>query len=362
VLAGALAPASNANYAKGEYSIFFVADPNNSLPQVQKYVSPNGSDTKGNGSVENPFQSIMKAVKAINTESGGKADGGIVNLLPGNHHYGTYSYGYISQTVDSFLTIRPAPGVASSDAPIVSASLSGLNISHVRFQNVTFQPLPANNTNLLITTASGALRAVWVDGCNLLGVGRTNPTNWAGGWTHGFVTDTFITQSANGLNGQLVRNVSIGVIGSDAFSGAGMVINSTVQDIDESGTDFHADFFQLYSGGPTLENHILYNAKMLQADTTQGVFAGNNVSIKDIAFVDVRVDTRDAFYGFFLMAFQYAGPTKHLYLQDSEILGPAIFRTDYGFDGDDVVFKNTNFLYGVPVCNIPDRCDITVIE
>lgn len=359
VLAGPLSETTNPNTKKGEYSAFFVADPNNSLPRVEKYVSPTGSDSKGNGSLENPFQSIMKAVKAINTESGGKADGGIVNLLPGEHNYGTYAYANLSKTVDSYLTIRPAPGVNSEDAPIVSASSGGIRIEHVRFKNVTFRPLVANNTNTIILTSTGPTRMLWLDGCTLLGVGRTNPGDWTNSFTHVFTTDTFVTQSKNGVNGALVRNAALDVIGSDAFSGSGLVINSTVRKIDKSGTDFHPDFFQLYSPvGTTRENHIVMNSQMLEPSLTQGLFSGT--SIKDVAFKNVIVRSDNS--AGFMYIFQYGGLTKHMIIQNSQILGPAIWRVDGSFDGDDIVIKSTHFQGGLPACNIPDRCDITVIE
>jgi len=357
VLSGAL---NNPNTSKGEYSMFFVADAQRSLPRIEKYVSPLGSDNKGDGSLGNPFQSIMKAIKSINTQNGGKADGGIVNLLPGEHHYGTYSWPLFSQTLNSFLTIRPAPGVNSIDAPIVSASSGGLALSRVRLQNVTVKPSGSSNSILVSPTGLGGVRILWLDGCTMLGVGRTSASSWTGGWTHGFVTDTFITDSADGINGELVRNVAIDTIGSDAFSGAKLVINSTVRKIDASGTQFHPDFFQLFStDGSTNENHILVNAEMIEPSVTQGLFAGANDSIKDIAFKNVIVRAAPSSIGYI---FQYGGPTKHMLIDNSQIIGAAIWRLDSYFDGEDVVIRNTNFSSGVPSCNIPDRCDITVIN
>jgi hypothetical protein len=359
VLAGAMVPgASGVN--KGEYSMYFVADADFSMPRTQRFVSPNGSDTQGNGTRANPFQTIMKAVHSIHTANGGKADGGIVNLLAGNHNYGTYSWSYISTTQKRWLTIRPAPGVASANAPIVSATAGGIKLDHVKFERVTFRP--NGSTNTIILTPIGQPK-LWLDRCVFQGVGQQSPGDWQNGWFKSWVTGGSLTGSANGLFGDLIRDLYIDEVGSDAFSGNPLVVNSSVRRIDASGTTFHPDVYQIYLPAGVAENFIVYGMRMLENSNTQGLFTGNNVAVKDLAFVNVTLDTQG--YGSWphpwdLTAFGFAGPTNHMLVQDSTILGPALWRTDMAFSATDVVLRHNTWSYGGPQPN--PLSGVTVID
>ena len=86
------------------------------------WVSPNGSDVNTDGSAKQPFLTIMKAAKSIALANGGKADGGIINLLEGDHLYGGYMPQLLTDVERRWVTIRPAPGVAPEKARIVGAS------------------------------------------------------------------------------------------------------------------------------------------------------------------------------------------------------------------------------------------------
>ncbi|MFM7133099.1 MAG: hypothetical protein ACKO0W_02150, partial [Planctomycetota bacterium] len=191
-------------------------------------------------------------------------------------------------------------------------------------------------------TASGTVRRIWIDSCQMIGVGRTNPSEWGGGWQNMWVTGGTLTGSKNGLYGDLIRGLQIDVVGSDAFSGAKMVVNCSVRKIDESGTEFHADLMQFYALS-TIENTIAYGLEMREPSNTQGLFSGNNISIKDVAFVDVSLDTRVSGVPFFLFAFMFAGPTNHMLVQNCAIFGPAIWRTDLAFSASDVVIRDTTW-------------------
>ena len=344
VLGGSL---RDADAERGEYGMFFSADPAGTLPATQRFVSPTGSDTAGDGSVTNPFKTIMKAAKAIATANGGKADGGFINLLPGDHVFGTYSFSLLTTTDRRWLTIRPAPGISSDQAPIVAAANStGIAVPHVRFFDITFKPNGTSNTVIRTNTSTTAPRFVWLDGCKLFGAGRTISGDWYSGWQRVWATNNFVTNSMNGLSGELVRNCIVDVVGSDAFSGARLVVNSNVRKIDRTGTAFHPDFFQLYAAaGTVLENRIVYGCTMIEPSLTQGLFAGDGIAIKDIAFVDVVVRSDNT--AGFMYAFQFGGPTSHMLVQNCKINGPALWRTDFQFVAQDVVIRDSAFGSGL---------------
>jgi hypothetical protein len=324
---------------KGEYGMFFVADPNGTAQSAKRYVSPEGSDSAGDGTLTNPFASIMKAAKSIAVAQGGFADNGVVYLLPGEHCFGNYVYSLLTPVNKSYLTITPAPGIASSAAPITSSGSAGINVRRVHFADVTFKPVGPTN---MVLTQSGSDNRVWLDRCTILGFGRQLAGNWSNGWHYTWQTNCYVTATRNGFSGELVRNCMVDFIASDAYSGAGLVVGSYVRRIDRTGTDFHPDVFQLYAApGTVRENHILYRTSAIEVSHTQGLFAGSHISIKDIAFVEVKVATNVP--GGVMRAFQFGGPTDHMLVQDCDIAGPAQWRPDLGFVGSNIVVRNSLF-------------------
>ena len=326
---------------RGEYGMAFVADTSGALPRVERFVSPSGSDSAGDGSRESPFATMMKAAKSIAQASGGKADGGRILLLPGEHNFGTYSYSLLTTVEDRWLEIAPAPGVAASEAPIVSASTGGLRIPKVRFHGVEFRP--NGGTNGLILNSGGGARSVWIDGCTLIGAGKQLSSDWMNGWDFMYATGCYLTNCRNGVRGgELVRDLTIDEIGSDAFSDGRIVLNSTVRRIDRTGTEFHPDFYQLYAPvGSSCENRVVYGVRALEPLQSQGLFADGTTTVRDIAFVNVEVSTLAP--GNVMRAFQYGGPTSNMFVMDCEVLGPALWRPDLTFTAADIVFRNVTW-------------------
>ena len=56
-----------------------------SLLSLERYVGTNGNDETGNGTITNPYRTILRAARSIQDQQGTNADGGIINLLPGNY-------------------------------------------------------------------------------------------------------------------------------------------------------------------------------------------------------------------------------------------------------------------------------------
>jgi hypothetical protein len=315
------------------------ANAHGTLETIARYVSPTGSDETGDGSMVNPFATMMKAARSIQDASGtGTADGGVIYLLAGDHTYGGYSYSLLTTTENRWLTVTAAPGVAQEDVRVVNAATNdGLRTKLVHFDGLTFAAVSGADQGLF--TSNGPLTDfLWIDNSNLVGPGRAVDASWIGGWSGVYATDTNVSNSRDGMTATLVRNVHVSDIGSDAFSNSGIVINSSVRNIDPSGTSFHADVVQYYSTGLT-ENRIVYGLDAIDGIKGQGLFAGSNISIKDIAFVNVKLDNSQSN----MYAFQFGGPTNHMVVLDSQITGSAAWRYDLGFTGYNILIGNSLF-------------------
>jgi hypothetical protein len=331
VLGGPLA----AGLGNGEHSMFLSSNSQGSLSTLVRYISPGGNDVSGNGTTENPYATMMKAARSIQDQQGWNADGGTIYLLPGDHVLGTYSYGQSTATANRWLTISAAPGVARSEARIIrAATTDGLRTKLVRFYGLTFAPASGADQGVLVS--NGPMEDyVWVDNCEFAGPGRAVDANWSGGLSGQYSIDCTYHDCRDGPGGVLVRGAIVQDIGSDALSGSSLAVNCTVGRIDHTGTTFHPDVLQYY--GALIENRIAYGIIARTGDA-QGFFAGSNVGLKDVAFV--QCDINNQFFGSNVgNVFQFGGPVRHMLVRDSIFVGPARWRTDLGFTGTNVVVE-----------------------
>lgn len=323
---------------KGEHSIFLNANANQTLPARVRYVSPSGSDSHGDGTRTNPYQSIMKAARSIQDEQGDNADGGTIYLMPGEHVLGTYSYSLLTKTEHRWLTVTRDPTAAADDVIITKGATAGLRTRLVRVHNLR---IVAQDSPTVFRTPTPLEDYIWIDSCDLTGVSPHIGGFWVNGFTGQFVTDTNVKSCANGFTARLQRNVHINNLGSDAFSNSGCVINSSVANINAGPTGFHPDVFQIY-GHPG--NIIVYGLTAVEGIYSQGLFAGKNVPVNDVAFINCEVDNRVP--GNVGVAFQFAGPTTHMYIRGTTIRGSALWRTDMGFSATNVVIEDSYDING----------------
>jgi hypothetical protein len=319
------------------------------LPTLVRYVSPTGSNTTGDGSLANPFRTIKQAAMSIQRQTPEQnVDEGTIYLLPGDYAFsGGWSGSNFALPLTEFawLTIAAAPGVSVDQARItVGGSPERLNASLVHVANLTVY-----DTTLVSSTDLNRPAAVWFDGCVLASTGPADnePFAVATAWTGGiYATDTLIRDASNGLAAaKLERNVSVRNIQSDAFQNAETVINCSVEDIDSNASDAHPDVLQYFAPAGTIENRIVYGLTATNGIGAQGVFAGSGFALKDVAIVDCRIDTGlSAFY-----AFQFCGPTRHMYVAQSSFAGAlgGAWRVDAGFVAKDVLVKGTSFSNGL---------------
>ncbi len=271
--------------------LYLNANLNETLTNKVRYVSAtNGNDETGDGSIIYPYASVIKALRVIqDANSNGRADGGSVYLLAGDYTLGGYSASLDVYTADRWVTIRPAPGVSRAAVIINNVDESGLRTKLIKLEDVT------------ITTEikSDAVLEdhLWIHNCTLQGLGRDTTVGTDGfvssasGWTDYFVTDSIVQDHKDGIPAKLLRNVTLNNLGSDAFSGAQMVINSTVNVIDATGTIYNPDLFEFEFSAGNIENRIYYGIKGF--DVGANGFSANGggiATLKDVAFVNILHD------------------------------------------------------------------------
>lgn len=328
-----------ANFQKGENSMFLSANSGKTLPTIAKYVSTTGDDSTGNGTQSAPYRSIMKAARAIQDASGkGNADGGIIYLAPGQYRLGMYSYALSATTATRWLTIQPQSGVSTKEVTLNGADIDGLRTKLVRLRGLTLRAASAAEQTILVSNGP-LVDFVWLDSCVLVGPGRTVDAEWSNGFSGIYSTGCAVSNCRDALGGVLVRGETVSGIGSDALTGSGLAVMCSVQGTNSSGTEFHADVMQYYSN-TLIENRIAYKVTALVA-YGQGFFAGDRIAIKDIAFVDCDINNQ-------LMpqvqcAFQFGGPTEHLYVLRCNFVGTAVWRTDMAFTAYNVVVEASTF-------------------
>jgi hypothetical protein len=86
------------------------------------------------------------------------------------------------------------------------------------------------------------------------------------------------------------RGVVAKNIGSDVVRGGSnsLIVNLTVETIDAGETSAHPDFVQFYNPDSTVENLIVYNARVTNMGA-QGLFGGPGM-MRDIAFVNLLME------------------------------------------------------------------------
>lgn len=307
---------------------------------IARYVSPAGSDSTGDGSVDHPFATLMQAEFAIGQASGTHtADGGTIYLEPGNYNFGTRQWWLDTTTSTAWLTITPAPGVPRTSVALVSGTPDGIRTGLVHIDNLMITPGPGQ-TVLLSPVINASL---WIDHCVLSGQGRTVDMEWTNGFSHIYATDSDVSNSRDGLVGaDLARNVSVHDIGSDAFSDTSTILKCRAANIDASGTTFHPDVVQYYGRS---DNLIVYGLTATQGIAAEGLFVRTaNPAASNIAWVQCNID--NSVLAPTALAFQVITPTQNLFVDDSSFVGRALFRPDMGFTATDVVLRADSFAGG----------------
>lgn len=270
-------------FKNGNHSMFLTPDHDDSLPHPVVWCSPAGDDATGDGSEANPFRQPARAAASM-----GNANGGVVYLKEGEYSFGPAPYP--PATADMrWLTVSAAPGVDRRDVVMNSSVTGGFGnrARLLRLKDITIKEQPRL-----------AGQFIWFDSCAVLGDRTANYSIIKAAWAKAyFVTDTYVSDSRNGLRGaDFMRNVEHGAISGSPFGDSPFVVNSTVDRYDNSGTTFHGDVFHWFPTTDDRENYIAYGIRAHDFGT-QGLMAEvatwsdpQGVRMDNVAIVNVHID------------------------------------------------------------------------
>ncbi len=326
----------NTTPGNGLESLVLWVNPNGSLPSNTAWVANNGNDNSGKvNDASKPFASISAAMKAIAAAQGGKADGGIVRLRPGNHSAdgGGIYQGATVTTVDEWITITsdPAAGGNKSNTSINHRETGDLTALYLKASDLTLSaPGIINGGNH--SDAGRYSRSVWLKNCDIQGDSSDFPFPVGSGWRgpHYYTECSIDNQRracGNGQNHRLMRNLTITDTREDVFQSVPFGINITIDGVDPGpgSNPEHADVIQgppaLTTEGAFMHNWIWYNviAKDLHY---QGIFVRSGATSKNNAFVnclfEMRAPIRNDVSG---RGTTFAGKYDHLLFWNCTFLG-----------------------------------------
>lgn len=334
--------------------------------------------------------------------------GGIVYLAAGSYAWGAATENLNRNAATQWFTVSAAPGVDPATVLITSANGSaGIRTAKVHMANMTV-------TGVSPSLKSGITTAyVWAENVTWAGAGSTientqpfNASAWAGGkWCD----NVSMSGLQNGcISSYMVRNSDFNHIGSDAFTNAHTVLNSSVQNIEPVytatgnitagspivtgltnqtnmfvgssfaatgipssteilsidsptqvtlnkkatqtrtgitfGTGFHPDVYQITNNsGTSMSNYVFYGVTANTHINAQGGYIDQLIypgTASDIAIVNYTEDNSD---NAGRTAFQANSPTTNmLWIDNSWLGGPILWRTDVHFTGTDIsIIDNT---------------------
>ncbi|WP_340148658.1 hypothetical protein [uncultured Sneathiella sp.] len=340
--------------------MYFNVKPADGSQDAIVWVSGKGDDKRGDGTKENPFRQPGRALEALEDieDDRDEAVFGVVYLMEGEYIWG--SSGYSAPDTDSrWVEIAAAPGVDKSKAVFNEDDGGGflpllLKVKGVTIKNVYFIPEGGEYSNL------------WLEDSDMIGPGATTGGGFyhSPSWDEVFFINVHLSDFPNGATDlAIARNVKLTNIGSDAFSGSRLIVNSEVNGIDRGDTQFHPDVFQIYCGNDDMENFIIFGLVARDAEA-QGIFAGGCSSLDNVAIVNALLIrplfSRVPFFS------QWHVPSNHLIFsgitmpnstflwRNNEVrnvlIDSSVFYAmgapfkGYGFDDDAIAYQNTHLL------------------
>jgi len=283
--------------------------PGNGLEALKLNVNPSGtlahnlvwvdasSGNDGNGAVNNasrPFKTIGKAMKALETYQGGKADGAEVRLRPGNHVMdGNANWGVPNcNVVNEWITIThdPDAGGTAANTRITGVTNGSLWAYWLKVQGVSL-------TAPDIISGGSGVASLWLKDCVMPGGSGSSPFPVAASWTgpHYYTECTISNMrraTGYGQGQKIMRNLTINAVREDCFQNVPFGVNIRVFGSDPGAVanPEHADVIQGWGAAP--HNWIWYNvvAKDLHY---QGIFIRSGDTAKNNAFVNCLLEMRD---------------------------------------------------------------------
>ena len=280
-LAGAL---TSQSADSGEFSMVVFGP---ALKIESRYVSVNGNDAAGDGGRANPYRTIERAVEDL--ENIGSGDQMFIYLEAGAHPFGGPR---VDAPNDRWLTITPAPGVNPGSVRLVAGATTRIGAPRVRLANLTLDQRSAWS----ITGFSTINDAMWLDSVVCIGPGRweyagtvqSEPV-FATNIAAYFVTESTASDYVNGFRGAtMVRGGTLRRLGSDAYSNSRLVLNCSVDDVDNGTFGFHPDIYQ-FSGSGTRDNTFIRGLTATNAQC-QGMFSAGLSLVSNTYLGQIRIE------------------------------------------------------------------------
>lgn len=245
------------------------------------WVAEEGNDENGDGSKEKPFRQPNRAIEAI-LDSDIPARKATIFLMPGHYKWGSSKFSFPDEYGTEWLTLSAAPNVLPEEIIFTAREKERFFAPMVKISGVTIR-------EVMLYPGSDSVSKIWIDESVVIGPGPTTGRGFyfSSNWASAYLTKTIISDYPNGATGfEIARNVTVRNIGSDAFSGSKLVVNSRVDGIDRGTTKSHPDVYQIYCGSKPKENFILYGliARNVKA---QGIFTAGCPQLDNVAIVNV---------------------------------------------------------------------------
>lgn len=296
-------------YRDGNHGMNAFLNANGTAPNREVYISPTGLDEGGDGTRDNPYMTMGRALRHFRTVQG-NADGGTIYLLEGMHQITRGNYASPScPTVQRFVTIKPAPGLDRSQVKIWGNPAGGLGTALLKVENVTFYNDPTKTSTQF--RAGSYTSYFWADRCYAVyeaynADGTIADPAYGGGWANGngtggsfsgvYITNSFSYNCRNNTrSAQTVINYSAVRPGDTPISGWGLNANYSFSSPVRIGSD-HLDGWHWFSSSTSpvvRENAIWYGIYSGDLGGHQGMmyeyFNPGTTTLNDVAIVDVEL-------------------------------------------------------------------------
>ena len=244
------------SFRDGHHSIFVTKNE----VRATAWVAVDGNDTKGTGTITNPYATIQKAASKLHTQNANNASNCKIFLKAGEHSIGGATPNPI--TSYGWLTIESGSDFSKDNVSIINCTPAGLRTKFLRFHNVKFDGTTTGFNGIRTNNMMDSY--LWVDRCDLTTSYPTvNPNQVGGLATNGWM-GVYATESCAYDTGfsyrpaQLVRNCVARNIGETPIGGDATVINFTCDNYIRFEMD-HADMIHWFWNTPEpRENRIIY--------------------------------------------------------------------------------------------------------
>lgn len=224
-----------------------------------------GSDSTGDGTINNPVKTVWKAAQIADTNGGADdANGAFIYLTGGSYTWDQPGGGAEGVTTNRWLTIQPKPGFMRWEVVFETAGWApGIGVDLIHLKDVT--------VNTFLRANESASHKLWIDGVDWIGNGRGTEVDNNVGITYGFeggtwCTDSIVRENRSSVprNLKMLRN-HVGQFNSYGFNGAPLVLNSVWSDMAPYNSGAHPGFinFNHYEGS---SNHIVYGVRCERVD------------------------------------------------------------------------------------------------